>query len=203
MILQLKIRELPHILNLYAIIVGTKSIFALHFVKFTILILKFLTNCVIIYIYYILVEFFALFSREDGRFYMGAFEIGLRSVILYNRKILLMRCSYDNKTWEIPGGKVEFGEDLHTALRREIKEETDLEISIEKLLHAGTFVTSEKHIVGLIYLSRAKSGDVKISHEHTDFIWAEKCQLMNMLSNGIKGINELIENKVLDSLEID
>ena len=133
---------------------------------------------------------------------MGKFIVGVKSIIIYNRKVLLVRRSDENKNWECPGGTMEFGEDLHTTLRREIEEETGLnDIDIGKLLYAITFIDPEIQCIGLMYLSHAKSDKVKISHEHIDFKWANKKQLTELLWEPM--LNELIENDVLDSLEID
>jgi 8-oxo-dGTP diphosphatase len=134
---------------------------------------------------------------------MGEFRVGVRSLVVYNRKILLLKRNGGGH-WESPGGRLDFGEDLHTALRREIKEETGLDdIRIEKLLFAVTFIGFEngKQDVGLWYLSHTNSDKVILSHEHTDFIWADK-EKINLLSKGM--VNELEENSVfLDELEID
>jgi len=133
---------------------------------------------------------------------MGEFIIGVKTILIYNRKVLLMRRSDSDNHWECPGGTMEFGEDLHTTLRREIKEETGLEdICIGKLLYAITFINPERQVIGLMYLSHAKSDEIKISHEHTDYIWADKERLIKLLWGPM--LNELIENDVLDSLEID
>ena len=133
---------------------------------------------------------------------MGNFEVAVKSVIIYDRKVLLVRRSNDNE-WECPGGTMEFGEDLHTTLRREIEEETGLnDIDIGKLLYAITFTYNpETQYVGLMYLSHAKGGKVKISHEHIDFKWVDKKQLTELLWKPM--LNELIKNGLLDSLEID
>jgi len=130
---------------------------------------------------------------------MGEFEVGVRAVILYDRKILLLQ--RPDFAWESPGGTVEFGEDLHTALQREIKEETNLDnICIDKLLYAVTIKLSpERQAVGLMYLTRALDDKVKISDEHIDFMWADKSQLINLSCM----TEELKENSVLDILEID
>lgn len=133
------------------------------------------------------------------------FRVGVRSLVIYNRKTLLLKRSThtrDKACWESPGGRVEFGEDLHTALRREIKEETGLDnIHIEKLLYALTFVDTDIQEIGLMYLSYANSDKVTLSDEHTDFIWATKEQLKLLNKSNAQ---ELEENAVfLDSLEID
>ena len=134
---------------------------------------------------------------------MGEFIIGVKSIILYNRKVLLVQRSDGGNEWEFPGGQVEFGEDLTAALQREIKEETDLEdICIEKLLFAiSVKIRPETQVIGLEYLSHAKSDKVIISHEHIDFIWADKEQLIKLLNKHM--LNELIENNILNTLEID
>jgi len=133
---------------------------------------------------------------------MGNFIVGVKSIIIYNRKVLLVKRADGDHLWECPGGTMEFGEDFHTTLRREIKEETELnDIDIGKLLYAITFTGSETQVIGLMYISHAKSDKVKISHEHIDFIWANKKQLIELLWEPM--LNELIENDVLDTLEID
>ena len=47
-------------------------------------------------------------------------------------RVLLVRVA--RRGWEMPGGQVEEGEDLVTALKREVQEESGCEIEVERLL---------------------------------------------------------------------
>jgi len=136
---------------------------------------------------------------------MGEFRVGVKSLILYDKKLLLIKRSDDagiaEGEWEYPGGLMEFGEDLHTALKRELKEETGLEIHIEKLLFAMTTkVSPQRQIVGLTYLSYADSDRVTLSSEHQDYVWANKAQILSLINKPM--LQLLMENAVMDSLEI-
>lgn len=47
--------------------------------------------------------------------------------------------------WEIPGGSVEFGETLETALKREIKEEHGIDIKVIELLDVCSHIIPDEH----------------------------------------------------------
>ena len=66
--------------------------------------------------------------------------------------------------WEFPGGSVEFNEKCEDALKREIKEEFDIEIEVLELLEvADHFVPKEKqHWVAPSYVARYVLGEPKV-----------------------------------------
>lgn len=70
---------------------------------------------------------------------------GVKALIVYEGKILMVRerVHENNELVEIvdfPGGGIEFGEGLHEALIREVKEEVGLDIIVGKVIGAWDFV---------------------------------------------------------------
>ena len=99
-----------------------------------------------------------------------------------NGKFLIVKRAQDDDIlpgfWELPGGKLDFGEDPEDGALREIKEETGLDVVIEFLLKAVSYIIeetgkSEHHYVEVSYLCHIKDThqEVTISHEHDDFRW--------------------------------
>ncbi len=71
-------------------------------------------------------------------------------------KVLLAR-TISNKVdadgkWQLPGGKIEYGESPESALIREIKEELNCEVRVERLLHVwSTLYKDGSHCLVLSY----------------------------------------------------
>ena len=79
--------------------------------------------------------------------------------------------------WEFPGGKPDFGEDPRIALKREIKEELDIEIKVKDIFECSSFVYGEeKHVILLAFLCDYISGEIK-KLTSNDFAWVSPVEM--------------------------
>lgn len=114
----------------------------------------------------------------------------VKAAIFQDGKLLIVQRAKNEKvaggTWECPGGKVEFGEDLETALIREVKEETGLNIDVKRILYASVYNSDPKRqFIILTYLSSCDHYTVTLSNEHMNFQWADKDQVKSLLAPNI------------------
>ena len=109
-------------------------------------------------------------------------QVGVKALIQNNQGTYLMlhraatMANESEAHWDIPGGRIEPEEALNDALKREILEETGLEVNSKpKLLCAqDIFVPSaDLHVVRLTYVMQGE-GNVTISHEHQDTRWVTR-----------------------------
>jgi len=81
----------------------------------------------------------------------------------------------DKGKWEIPGGAVEFGETCKQAVKREIKEENDIDIEVLELLgvHDHILPDEGQHWFSPTYICRIVRGEPKILEPDkcTDIGW--------------------------------
>lgn len=101
--------------------------------------------------------------------------------IIYNDKgeILLTKCpKWKNDVWTIPGGYVELGETSEAALKREIREETGLEIDKIEFIGWQDAINppafhKPRHFLFLDFCARLAGGEIKKSDEMTEYVWIQ------------------------------
>ena len=104
-------------------------------------------------------------------------------------RVLMVRTHKWSNLWGIPGGKIKWGESSVAALRREIKEETNLAIRDIRFVLAQDCIKSrefyrEAHFVLLNYTARcAGRGAVKLNDEAREFEWVTIDQALKMRIN--------------------
>jgi len=86
------------------------------------------------------------------------FRVAVAAIILDDKEHILL-CEHTYRKfhpWGLPGGGLEYGEDPEDGIRREVWEETGLEVQVEKLLSAER--APNNHHISLIYLCKIAGG---------------------------------------------
>ena len=124
-------------------------------------------------------------------------QLAVSGAIFRDGKVLLVRrCRSPGKGfYSFPGGRVEFGESLHTALHREIDEETALKIEIVGLagwreVLPGT--SGGGHYLIMSFAARWTAGEPVLNAELDDFRWLRPDTLGDLKVTG--GLQEVIQS---------
>ena len=124
-----------------------------------------------------------------------------------HRSILLLQ--YPQGHWSFPKGHVEAGEDHHSTAKRELLEETGIDkIRIipswserTEYSYSRKGSTNRKQVYW--YLATTDEFDVKLSHEHTNFLWLDIKNALNQLTFEQEKTVLLDAGKVLENLSLD
>lgn len=102
------------------------------------------------------------------------FTVGQKAFIIHDKKLLLL--TSEKYGIDFPGGRIQEGElDCDKALQREVREETDLEITVGKPYYNWLFETQEgERIFTVGYICHTDKTDIRISHEHDSYAWVDK-----------------------------
>jgi 8-oxo-dGTP diphosphatase len=103
-------------------------------------------------------------------------QLAVSAAIFRDGNVLLVRRarSPGRGVYSLPGGRVEFGESLHTALAREIEEETGLAIDIVGLAGWREVLPpapGSGHYLIMSFAARWREGEPRLNEELDDFKW--------------------------------
>lgn len=98
--------------------------------------------------------------------------------------------------WEFPGGKVEQGEDLHSAIEREIAEELECKIKANDVFNENTH-EYDTFIITLITIKCTIVEGTPIPKEHSKLIWLKRENLSSLkwAPADVPAVEELIIKK--------
>jgi 8-oxo-dGTP diphosphatase len=105
-------------------------------------------------------------------------------IICENDSIALIKRKNDpyKDSWALPGGFVEYGETVESAVLREVKEETGLEIDLYGLV--GVYSDPERdprgHTVTICYLAFKTGGELKADTDASDVTCIPKGEALNL-----------------------
>jgi 8-oxo-dGTP diphosphatase len=97
---------------------------------------------------------------------------GVKGIVRKNDLFLVL--VKPNGKLDLPGGRVEIGETVQSALQREIKEETGLKVEIHDPVEEWSFYkTPDQLIKGITLECEYLEGRVELCGEHKRYFWAE------------------------------
>lgn len=123
---------------------------------------------------------------------MKKFNFAQKAFILNDGKILLVKKSADDPShpneWEIPGGRIEFGENLEDHIKREVKEEVGLDIEPLNPIAMWTWIMhrgdDDIQVVAVGRLCRAISCNTSVENRVeddylADIEWVDISKVLN------------------------
>ncbi len=89
------------------------------------------------------------------------------------------RGGYWQGKWICPGGALELGEEIKEGIKREVREETNLEIELVRpLIPFDRIVkTSEEtilHVIYIDYVARLSGGELNVASDAGEALWVQK-----------------------------
>lgn len=110
--------------------------------------------------------------------------VGVGAVILDGNRVLLVLRGHEpmRGEWSIPGGALELGETLEAAVRREVREETGLEVEPQAIVEVLDKIVPESgriryHYVLIDFLCRVKGRTLKPGSDADDVRWVRHEEL--------------------------
>lgn len=117
------------------------------------------------------------------------------AVIMDARKVLITKRRDEDGTpglWEFPGGKLEGSESLEQCLRREIKEELNINIKVRKYFRESVFQTEKATYRIMAFFAKHMNGDIQLNvHDEAKWVDIEDLNQYSFLPADVTFVQEL------------
>jgi len=136
---------------------------------------------------------------------MPKVQCATKALIVKDGKILVIKRKFENKEYlDLPGGRVEYGLTPEENLIKEVKEEVNLGVKIEKIIGTWYFLRHDKdQVVCITYLCTPLKGEVNLEKNPDDdesitsYSWVNPEEFLNLESDdftGLKSMKKIIKN---------
>ena len=109
-------------------------------------------------------------SRCDFVFYRNPVP-AVAIILLKGETVLMVRRKHEPRKggWSLPAGFIEHGEDIREAARREVKEETNLDIRLLRVVEVFSgFHDPRAHVLLVVFLGEIAGGEAKAGDDASE-----------------------------------
>jgi 8-oxo-dGTP diphosphatase len=102
-----------------------------------------------------------------------SFFVCADGVLVKENRVLLLKRAVEpfQGYWHVVGGHVEEGETLKEALKREFKEETNLDVEVGDIIGGRIEETFDRTKIVVIFEVTSAKGEIKLSGENEEYNW--------------------------------
>ena len=102
-------------------------------------------------------------------------QVSIKGILCRNDKILFLKTA-TRGIYELPGGRVDFGENVEQTFKREIEEELGFEkVEMGSLVNTWSFINVKEdvnyHFILFDFEFFTNESKIKLSDEHTEYKW--------------------------------
>lgn len=111
------------------------------------------------------------------------FKVAIKALIINNKNQILLIYKSDKddvnpNDYDIPGGRLQFGEKADVCLQREIHEELGIQVEIGKPNRVRWYIKENTHLVGITFMAKYTGGEITLSFEHTKYMRKTKEEIL-------------------------
>ncbi len=125
---------------------------------------------------------------SDSRWYPDHPMVAVSAIIFKEERILMIKRSKEpgKGKWSIPGGRLELGETLYEAARREVHEECSIRIEIECVFHTTDRIIRDEedrvkyHFILVDVLAKYSSGETRAQSDTEECRWVTTRELAEL-----------------------
>lgn len=117
---------------------------------------------------------------------VSALLLTKKGILVLKRAKNFKEIEYGKGLWDLPGGNIEFGEDIFAALNRELIEETGCAIQIETgeidVITEILFTSKVQSFrINILIKCKAELEGIKLSEEHSDYLFINSADWLKEL----------------------
>jgi len=105
-----------------------------------------------------------------------------RGVIFSETNDVLILRDAETREWELPGGRLGQNETVVDGLKRELSEETSLEVQVSGPVHAHVRQSDDEGRFTIYYICSTDQRTVNLSDEHSESNWVSSVKTRSILS---------------------